>query len=396
MTGGEIRRIHVAGRDLVAKSATGRGREHLRKEAELLRALAGPGVPELVALRDADDRTDLITADAGATDLARLRRDPTDTDDAQLVAVLADVATILAAVHSRGWVHGAVCAEHVVVAGRPTGPSSGPRRSTLCSWGSARPATGSEVDNEVDDLRRLVRSTLSDRHRHPLQDPAGRIRRARLLRQLDEAPGGSAAAVAAVLDAQAFPTQRTRWTPARARWARPQMNRGTWSLPPQWGRRLPHFGVTLSLMVLLGVSAFAMWPRGDALAASEPVRLAAPPPACPDVGRLSADLDGDGCRGEVLVTDNAVTADGVSFTVGRPGDRLAVGDWTCDGAVTVRLLRPSTGELFEFDGWAPGAGETRGRLIGTAESAVDLTVVTEAECDTTLLVSATGEEVVAS
>lgn len=50
---------------------------------------------------------------------------------------------------------------------------------------------------------------------------------------------------------------------------------------------------------------------------------------------------------------HATTVDfgGRTYQVGRAGDRVSVADWDCDGAASAGLVRPSTGEVFLFDGW---------------------------------------------
>ena len=103
-----VRRLRVGDRALVAKSAVGRARQQLRHEAELLEHLAAPYVVRLVALRDTDDRTDLVTADAGPHDLSgRWAADPDD-----LLAALHAAADAVARLHARGWSHGALCGDH--------------------------------------------------------------------------------------------------------------------------------------------------------------------------------------------------------------------------------------------------------------------------------------------
>jgi hypothetical protein len=54
--------------------------------------------------------------------------------------------------------------------------------------------------------------------------------------------------------------------------------------------------------------------------------------------------------------------------LGQPGDLIAVGDWACDGGSAPALLRPSTGDVFVFPGWAaegePVTVEARDRVPG--------------------------------
>jgi len=81
----------------------------------------------------------------------------------------------------------------------------------------------------------------------------------------------------------------------------------------------------------------------------------APRPSCPaTAGSLQADVDG--CPAFVTWRDNVAEVDGRRYQLGRAGDALLVGDWDCNGSGTPALYRPSTGEVFLFDGWA-GEGD---------------------------------------
>lgn len=102
-------------------------------------------------------------------------------------------------------------------------------------------------------------------------------------------------------------------------------------------------------------------PSSGAATASEPASEAggAPgasaspvPDGCPPAAAPSADLDGDECPEAVQVHGTTVSAGSVRFRIGRQGDRLTIGDWDCDGQVTPAVVRPSTGEVFLFPGWA--------------------------------------------
>lgn len=48
-----------------------------------------------------------------------------------------------------------------------------------------------------------------------------------------------------------------------------------------------------------------------------------------------------------------VEPDGSRWRVGEVGDRVAVGDWDCDGVPTLGVYRPATGEWFVFRSWVP-------------------------------------------
>src|SRR4029450_12436128 len=73
---------------------------------------------------------------------------------------------------------------------------------------------------------------------------------------------------------------------------------------------------------------------------------------CPVVAAPAADVDGDGCPEALVVDGGGVSAGAARWTLGEPGDVIAVGDWDCDGRAAPALLRPATGDVFVFPGWA--------------------------------------------
>ncbi|HEX2575086.1 MAG TPA: hypothetical protein VHK88_01985 [Aquihabitans sp.] len=95
-------------------------------------------------------------------------------------------------------------------------------------------------------------------------------------------------------------------------------------------------------------------------------------PGCAPVAGPSADVDGDGCAEAVEVDGTAVTAGGATFDVGRAGDRIAVGDWDCDGQATPGIVRPSTGEVFLFGGWAGDGRPVTVDPVAVVPGAADL------------------------
>jgi hypothetical protein len=72
-------------------------------------------------------------------------------------------------------------------------------------------------------------------------------------------------------------------------------------------------------------------------------------------GLLQADVDGDGCPEALRYADGLLQSARTTWALGQAGDQVATGDWGCQGTRTLALFRPSTGEVFRFDGWA-GAG----------------------------------------
>jgi hypothetical protein len=87
----------------------------------------------------------------------------------------------------------------------------------------------------------------------------------------------------------------------------------------------------------------------------------------------------------------AVVVGGRRMSVGEPGDAMAVGRWRC-GSATVALLRPATGEVFRFDGWASTAKSVDAVRVGTVSDAVGIHAVAGARpgCDDIAVGRATG------
>jgi hypothetical protein len=54
----------------------------------------------------------------------------------------------------------------------------------------------------------------------------------------------------------------------------------------------------------------------------------------------------------IEVDGTEVRSAGQRWSVGEPGDLVAVGDWDCDGAATPAVLRPSLARVFMFRAWA--------------------------------------------
>ena len=79
---------------------------------------------------------------------------------------------------------------------------------------------------------------------------------------------------------------------------------------------------------------------------------------------LSADVDGDGCAEAVRFGEGVLEAGTRRWAVGEPGDLAAVGDWSCRGTLSLALLRPATGDVFAFDGWATADHERKAPLLG--------------------------------
>ena len=86
-----------------------------------------------------------------------------------------------------------------------------------------------------------------------------------------------------------------------------------------------------------------------------PARTSAPPPTA---ATAAAHFDG-----------GVLTFGGARYAVGRAGDAVVVGDWSCTGRATPVLVRPSTGEVFAFDAWPEAGRDVAARPLGRVEHA---------------------------
>ena len=76
----------------------------------------------------------------------------------------------------------------------------------------------------------------------------------------------------------------------------------------------------------------------------------------------------------VAFEDGVLQVDDLRYAVGEPGDAVVAGDWACTGERTAALLRPATGEVFAFDGWASEGADVTARPVGVVEGASGLRV----------------------
>jgi len=392
----------ATGRRVMAKvggSAEEAGR--LKREAELLEAARHPGVVDLVGVDGSGMGSMLLTAHVEGPTLAAVGPLPLE----EAAGLLAALATTLADLHDLGLVHGAVCPEHVIV-----GPGG---RPVLCSFGyggragdPAMPAPA--MGRAFADPARTGGEALT-----PAFDVFGVGALARFLAP-NPPPGHALARVAeeAVADPEARPPARALAEALQEKVPAARLPRGLVAPVPapahsapadplaalrrsgaggqRWPR--PRFSVALaataSVVVVGGAIALASAASPPAPAPDPVIEISAAPPQevqpgptttragltstststslattatparrdCPaTTAVLQADVDGDGCPDALRYADGLLEAGGARWALGQPGDQVAAGDWGCQGSRTLALFRPSTGEVFRFDGWAaPG------------------------------------------
>jgi hypothetical protein len=347
----------------------------LAHEAEVLDAVRGPGVVELVGFEADAERTELRTAWAGHHTMATIGT-VSVTSAARLMTAVADT---VARQHELQIAHTRNTPDHVVLTadGQPM----------LCGFGRASRGDPRSMESDVVALGELLTSLLGAGS-FGLGDamPERRIgrrraepERAALLTLADRA---SAEGLGARLSAATFAEALRGIVPPGP----PVAAREDGGL-----RRLASVAATLAgiVLVLVGVRLLlAQQPQADAASelptssvsssaptspsapasgppisrstppTTEPTTSTAPPvtrPSCPAASRPAADVDGDGCPESYSVVGAHLVVAGVTYVLGRPGDLTAVGDWYCDGRATPALVRPSTGEVFVFQRWADAA-----------------------------------------
>lgn len=348
-----VRRVVVRGRQLVVKSARGSGRSALRRESEVLRCLDGSAAVEVVALLERDDRSDLVTVDGGDQLASTLEHGTAE----QRLARMTAVAAALADLHTSGWSHGAVCADHVVF------DDAGHAR--WCSLGSATPIDPPGRVRDTAQLLEMLRHVAAAPSQHPDRRARAGVRRlGRRLRSGPLRPTRSPAQVRPdelARDLAAFVAGRPRLAAA----------------PPMGRRSARPLTIAACALVVLVVGALALAGREDGgrtesaspdTTAATTVRpLDATPPRAG--GSTTAPRD--------VPPDEGVTVAhrGATFRIGSRGDRTAVGDWDCDGTESVILLRPATGELFHFDRWADADRPAVAEPIRVVPTASQLEVV---------------------
>ncbi len=341
---------NLDGRTLAVKQAADHpdAEARLRTEAELLTRLDHPGVVQLVEL-DEGPPVRLLTAFVGPDSWAR----QAPADPAEITEGLAKVVSIVADLHDLGLAHGAIRAEHVLV--------GGDGRPVLCGLADAISDSEDALIDDCVALAELIRTL--DAHN---SDP-GRGELETVARRLET--GGGARAATHQLDALSRPNPSVADTTSRP------------------SPRILAFTAVVVLAVA-GVVALGTANSGQPVAGAGPVAETAPvaspipvpphpdeeatppPSSSPDPPAPSVDLDAP-----VLVHQ------GRRYGIGAPGDLTVVGDWTCTGASTPALLRPSTGEVAVFASWPTPEEAVDATFLVVVDGAESLEVDANTGCD---------------
>lgn len=402
------------GRLLAVKQALDRqARPALVHEAAVLALARHPGVVESRGIREVDGTLQLMTTWVGSRSLADHPSRPAE----QIAGIVAAVAETVADLHDLGVIHGQLAdPSHVLFdqSGRPV----------LCGFGRAEimatsPTRGAGRADDVRDLgvlltglveldpgaqlvpiRRLGRSrrheddvarallTLADHASS--EDPTCRPTARALARALQQLAPGHHQPASPPLPAPTPPTATAGVDPLeRLRAGAPT---------PASGRdRARILRAATAVAAMSGVAALALgvFSEGSASPPSATVPDVDTPAPDPDTTTSSHPASPDRQRSAEGAASGppVVTVGGRRFEVGSPGDEVLVGDWACDGQLRAALVRPGTGEVFIFDGWAEAGADLEARPLANLEPGAHLRAVADGSCERLVGVLTDGQTI---
>jgi len=372
----------VAGarRPIVRKVAlTDVGRERLGRERERLLRARHPGVVEV--LESGEDCLDL---DWAGQDTLEGRLVPTH----QAAGIMALVATTVADLHEMGIIHGRIEPSHVILGadGRPrVGGMRGPDKGSEPTPADDVAALGRLADGLLapdgssggsSDRRRgrrqehaTLRSLTSLVERATDPDPARRPTARALAAGLAEIVGDThvawvrqpAPATPAIPDPMVEPTP-PRPDPADERRVPRAVAPAVPALPPPppvdpvapmpepdppAPRPPAHRSRRWSPAKVLAIAAALAFVTIAVSSHQSGGTSALPDAAFPLTSTTTRALTPTSYE----VNGNTIVRSGVSFTAGKPGDRVQVADWDCDGTATPAVVRARTDEVFLFRHW---------------------------------------------
>lgn len=414
--------VDAEGRVLACKRAHNADADdarRLRHEAEMLDLARHPGVVELVSCESDGDDVTLLTRFAGTHSLDTVG----PVTVARAAGIVAALASTVADLHDLGIAHGRIDPSHVVIGagGRPLlcgfggGGRVGCRPGSTAIPGFIDSAASGEAtlapETDVYGLGAVLRALVVDgpNEFEPIPD-----RRFNLARLRPMWSGYQRRALLTLAD-RATDEMPLRRPPAR-RFASdiletvpsatiddamPFTAPGT--TQRDQSRRLTLGPTIAAAIALLVVAAFVTnaWRGARSAASPAAPSMVATVAATSDqtattdgpcgTAPRGPDLDGDGCGDAVEVQPDRVVAVGTTrFTVGAPGDQVALGDWDCDGTSTIALLRPSTGEVFVFDSWAISGTDVTVTPTANVRDGVAVEARAEGRCATLVVLHKDG------
>ena len=335
-------------------------RAQLQREATMLTLARHPAVVQVV--RAGAQGAELVTRAAATTTLDGARpagpvgptRPTVERRPAPSLAALSSAAEALADLHALGLVHGGLRADTIWVDDRGQAILDGFGRCGL----AGEPDAGGAPRRPSSDVRALAELACPARAPTPpgasgAGAGAWGRRRGPSRRRGVEGGGHELATLLAAGRAGSWPPARrlahvleleaargAQWRPAPGRpRPRPTPARGPTPDPlasdpfahlrPAEPVGAPRGHRAPVLAAAAGVVGLAALGWGAITLAADPARPSLQPAAASPV----------------------VTVDGRAYRIGRPGDQVRIGAWGCRAARAV-VLRPATGQVFVFQGWA--------------------------------------------
>jgi hypothetical protein len=342
-----------------------------------------PGVVEVVTC-DPDGSSLVLAAPATET-----LGDLTTRPDLAL-EVLAAVSETVADLHALGIVHGAVTTDAVLVPADRRPILTAFRAAGLAgeSHGAGSPLRPSD---DVAALIGLVSTALTTRGEPRLRrGRANRTRASRdgdlrtLVRDATDGRWPPARTLARAIEAELGP-RPAPVAPARSTYAVADPFARLRPRDPEPDRARSMRLVTL-LAAVAGVASLTwggltLRAGSSAPRTSDPVAAAGRHASLPTTTARSttrAPVTPTVAHGRPVVAhDGVLTVGSTRYSIGRPGDEVVAADWGCRGSVRALVLRPDSGELFVFTGWATAGHDLTAESAGRVTPGSHLATATD-------------------
>jgi hypothetical protein len=356
-------------------------------------------VVELVEVREGDgDNVTLVPGAVEGSPLGEIA-----VSHAEAAGILVVVATTIADLHDIGVAHGALDLDHVVVGqdGRPV--LIGFDRATFLEGNPRDWPTSPPARADVDALGRLAEalgatpavSTLAPGRHRWRGGRRGAAGAATALGEPARGPSRSPTTARAFADWSAAgcpgahlpgrhppsPVEPDGWLAA-----------GPLVVPiPDGSRRLLRWGGALLVACTLVLLTRNLLERdrgrpARSRAQTAPVASPTPPPNRPGAAPTlpTSPHPAVPVSGPVALDNGLFTNSGVAYAVGRPGDVVAAGRFTCAGVV-LAVLRPATSQLWYMPAWPTAGHPVTGTFIEVVPGGRSLTVRPAGTCDALLI-----------